>query len=281
MDFFLNRTALLATQHQKEKVIAPILESALGITVLVPKEINTDQFGTFTREKKRHGTAQEVVKKKALHALDTFGGDLSIASEGSFGNHPSIPFIISNQEIVTLIDKKHQLTISGVITTAKTNLWSQYISNTTELKTLIKKHDFPNHGLLLRYHPHLNFGIHKDIKTSPEILHKASKMLSKPFIKKIYVETDMRAHRNPTRMKAIQLATESLLKNIKSLCPSCNLPGYIVKKTKGQKNCKECKTPTKIPLYNISICQHCNHKENTHIGIETEVKAMYCNYCNP
>lgn len=62
---FINRTAILATMHQKERVMAPILERELGVKILVPADLDTDYFGTFTREVKRLGTQIEAARQKA------------------------------------------------------------------------------------------------------------------------------------------------------------------------------------------------------------------------
>jgi hypothetical protein len=41
----------------------------------------------------------------------------------------------------------------------------------------------------------------------------------------LYVETDMRAMYNPSRMTVIQNATKKLVEKINSCCPQCNIPG--------------------------------------------------------
>jgi hypothetical protein len=41
-----------------------------------------------------------------------------------------------------------------------------------------------------------------------------------------YVETDMRAMYNPSRMTVIQNATKKLVEKINSCCPNCNIPGF-------------------------------------------------------
>ena len=55
-----DRTAVLATMHQKERVMAPVLERELGVNILVPAELDTDTFGTFTREVKRLGNSNFI-----------------------------------------------------------------------------------------------------------------------------------------------------------------------------------------------------------------------------
>ena len=63
---FENRRVLLATMHKKETAIAPILEPGLGVKVVVPKDFDTDQFGTFTRNIKRLGNQIETARAKTV-----------------------------------------------------------------------------------------------------------------------------------------------------------------------------------------------------------------------
>jgi hypothetical protein len=102
---FNDRLAVLATMHQKEKVIAPLLEQELGIKIIVPQDFNTDIFGTFTREVERPGTQITAAKLKAEKALELTQENLAIASEGSFTPHPLVPYIYCNREIVVFLDK--------------------------------------------------------------------------------------------------------------------------------------------------------------------------------
>jgi hypothetical protein len=80
---FANRVGVLATMHQKERVMAPLLEKELGIKVIVPPNFNTDSFGTFTREIKRPGDQLETARLKAEKALLLTGETLAFASEGA------------------------------------------------------------------------------------------------------------------------------------------------------------------------------------------------------
>ena len=88
---FKDRIAVLGTMHQKERVIAPLLENQLGIKVTVPKNFNTDKFGSFTREIERPGNQIEAARLKAQQALLLTGDSLGIASEGSIAAHHYLP----------------------------------------------------------------------------------------------------------------------------------------------------------------------------------------------
>ena len=111
--FFANRVGVLATMHRKEKVIAPILEQELGIKLQIPENFNTDRFGTFTRDRDRPGNQRSTARLKAESALELTGESLAIASEGSFGPHPSFPMVACNCELVVLVDRAHNLEIFG------------------------------------------------------------------------------------------------------------------------------------------------------------------------
>lgn len=92
MNHWAGRQAVIGTMHGKEAVIGPRL-SALGLTSLVPENFDTDRFGTFTGEVKRVGTQLEAARQKARAAMAATGAPIGVASEGSFGPHPAIPFL--------------------------------------------------------------------------------------------------------------------------------------------------------------------------------------------
>ncbi|GBL35844.1 hypothetical protein EMGBS15_14390 [Filimonas sp.] len=47
INLFEGRRLLVATKHGKEQVIAPILESALGVICVLPSNLDTDVLGTL------------------------------------------------------------------------------------------------------------------------------------------------------------------------------------------------------------------------------------------
>ena len=58
------RIALLA-QHGKERVIAPVLERALGCRVEVARGFDTDRLDTFTRDVPRAGASLANVRRES------------------------------------------------------------------------------------------------------------------------------------------------------------------------------------------------------------------------
>ena len=103
---FQNRTIGIVTKHEKELLISDLLEKELNCKVELIDGIDTDQLGTFSGEIERKELPFETIQKKCILGHKK-GYDLVLASEGSFGSHPSIPFMIANEELILLSDKKN------------------------------------------------------------------------------------------------------------------------------------------------------------------------------
>ncbi|MCV3212893.1 hypothetical protein OGM63_05010 [Plectonema radiosum NIES-515] len=278
---FSNRVAILATMHQKEIVIAPLLEQ-LGIKVIVPPDLNTDIFGTFTREIKRVGTQIEAARLKAEKALALTGETLAIASEGTFCPYPSLPYISSNREIVILLDKENELEIIGEEFSLETNHNFQLIQNIEEAYKFATKVGFPEHGLIVISDSPKDSGeIFKGIITDKQLEEAVYFALKNSPNKKVHIETDMRGMYNPTRMKNIEKATRNLLKKINSFCPSCGIPGFeITQRIKGLP-CASCYTPTLLTRAVKYQCQKCGFSQEESFPDGKYADPRECMYCNP
>jgi len=279
---FKGRRLVIATMHEKERVIAPLLEKHLSVEVVIPKQFDSDRFGTFTREIKRAGNQLDAARAKVRDAMTLAGTELGVSSEGSFDAHPSVAFIQSNLELLLFVDKKNGYEIRGHHRTQETNIDGQYVSSAEEALDFARKVGFPKHGVIVRKSENERFGIHKNIQTEKQLIETASKMLIGSFTKRIFVETDMRAHRNPTRMKAIEKATEDLIKNIASACPKCQAPGFVVVDFEKGLKCSLCNIPTDLPLNDIYRCDLCGCEEKRPVTKYGKVAdPQYCGYCNP
>ena len=259
-----------------------MLEKELGVEIIVPKNFNSDKFGTFTRDIKRAGNQLEAARAKVYDAMKISGVDLGISSEGSFGAHPSIAFIQSNLELLLFVDIKNGYEILGHHRTSEINMDGEYVSSVEEAMDFAKKVGFPETGIIVRKSENGRIGIYKDITTKKDLLEKVTKILSWPFTKKVFLETDMRAHQNPTRMKAIENATLDLLKNIASICPKCKAPGFVIVDFEKGLKCSLCGMPTELPTEDIYQCSKCKYEERklvTKYGKNADPK--HCGYCNP
>ena len=82
---FRGRKLVIATMHGKEQVIAPVLQEALGVEMILTGSLNTDTFGTFSGEIPRELSPEAAALAKCNLAMQLTGCDLAVASEGSFG----------------------------------------------------------------------------------------------------------------------------------------------------------------------------------------------------
>jgi len=277
---FNNRIAALGTMHQKQKVIAPLFKKQLGITVKVPDNLDTDRFGTFTLDKKRSGNQKETAIIKAKAAMELLGLDIGIASEGSFGPHPAIPFANVNIEVVVYIDTKLSLQVFGGSIEV-----TNYAHNTTatsleEVLDFAERIDFPKHGIVMRKAEKNYSKMIKGITSMKELTESAQQLLGKH--KSIWLETDFRAHVNQTRMKNIKKATEDLIANLNRQCPECSMPGFHRIAPKPGLPCETCGLPTDTPLYDVYACDICKYTQDIiYPSGKKTAYAGYCDYCNP
>lgn len=280
MDYFKNRTVVIASIHQKETVIAPILEKELGVHCITATHINTDNFGTFSGEVERQQSPLSTAKLKCLAALANTNYDIAIASEGSFGAHPSLYFVPADEEIIFLLDTKNEVEIVASVISTNTNFNGCVIHNFNELKDFAIKAKFPSHGLILKDAEKKFTHVIKGI-TNWSHLEQAYQQLSSNG-NTVFAETDMRAMYNPSRMLVIKEATEKLISIAKSTCPNCNTPGFAVTNVIRGLPCFLCNNPTNTVKQLIYTCNKCNYSITKPANQDKNFEdPMYCNYCNP
>jgi hypothetical protein len=277
---FEGRTLVIATKHKKETVIAPILEKHLGVKCFVPDDFDTDALGTFSGELERKEDALSTARTKCLLAMEKTQCDLGIASEGSFGPHPTIFMAHADEEFLIFIDKKNNLGIIVRELSLDTNFNATTIQCFQNLVDLVQKVGFPEHAVLLKI---AEKGVTTAVKgiQSWELLEESYHLLSTSN-SHVVAETDMRAMFNPTRMKVIEKTTQKLIEKIKSFCPICNTPGLGVVDIKSGLPCKWCNSPTNSTLSFIYACKKCDYKNEVLFPHQkTKEDPAYCNYCNP
>ncbi len=281
---FNNRVAVLATMHRKEQVIAPLFLEQLGIKIKVPEQLNTDVFGTFTREIQRSGTQGEAARLKAQTALQITGETIAIASEGSFNLHPLIPYAYSNLEIVLFWDQENSLEIIGQELSLETNYNQKWVSSQEEALIFAQKIGFPEHGLIVRLNETASAEgeIFKGITDYNDLTEALSTIFKQSPNRKAFLETDMRAMYNPTRLNVIEKATFNLIQKIQSLCPECSWPGFEVVQRLPGLPCGLCGFPTGLIQSEIYTCKKCGFSQEQFFpkNIKTADPAQ-CEYCNP
>ncbi|HCW08504.1 MAG TPA: hypothetical protein DGG95_14190 [Cytophagales bacterium] len=278
-NFFKNRIMMVCTMHGKERVMQPLIEKHLHLPSELVANFNTDAFGTFTGEIERAHDPVTTLRMKIKKALEHAGATLGIGNEGSFGPHPQIPFVPADQEIAMMIDLINNLEIVATVTSTNTNFAHAEITSEEELDSFARQVHFPTHGLILKQTNEGKVSYLEKGIANWDRLHEVYNQF-KRMEGTVAAETDMRAHMNPTRMQVISEATEQLIKNILSVCPSCHWPGFGPSEVTRGLPCGWCGAPTQRIRAVTSRCKHCDHEEEKAMN-ETKADPQYCDQCNP
>jgi hypothetical protein len=280
---FGGRTVGVATLHGKEHVIGPALMRALPFASIKPiVGVDTDRFGAFSGEVQRIHDPLTTAKQKAVHGAEVSGMDMVIASEGSFGPYPLAPFISCNEEFLVLYDARDDTFFHHRHLSLKTVFGAERCTSRSEVMAFAGRMKFPEHHLVLRVKEKWSHGdaLHKGV-ADPDRLQ----VLSEALIKKhgaCWVETDMRAMANPTRMLVIAEAAKRFAEEIAMSCPGCGELWFRITEAVSGLPCDLCNWPTKSVRFYRRTCRACGAQadEARPDGKVTE-EATYCDNCNP
>ncbi|PSL03785.1 DUF6671 family protein [Cecembia rubra] len=279
-NYFHGRHLIITSKHEKQRVIAPVLERLLGVKCVLNLDFDTDSLGTFSGEIERKDDALTTLRKKCEEGFKDNNYDLALATEGSFGPHPYFPFIAGHEEIILLIDRSQGLEILARDLTTDTNFDSISLTSEEELLSFAEKSGFPDHALILRPNKNSIKPIYKGINSLNLLITKYREL--RETYGEVYVETDMRAMHNPMRLAFIEKLSEKLALKALSTCPKCQTPGFSVTESIQGLPCEYCGQPTRSVLSHLMNCTHCGFQKEIPFpnGKQTE-DPMYCDFCNP
>jgi hypothetical protein len=263
--------------HGKAAVIEPALAKQ-GLRFVAPPPIDTDRFGTFTRDVARAGSQREALLAKAQAGLDHVPeADFAAASEGAFGPHPQMPFLPAGHEMVALLERSSGQAVIGRHLTSSTNFLQAQAASQAEVHAFADRVGFPEHALIVmadRAGPILAKGV-----TDAHLLATtcaAQCASGRP----VWLEADMRAHFNPTRMAAIAAATDDLIRRLTARCPICAHPDWVPQTT-GGRPCKWCGGATIEPWIEAYSCDACGHSAERIVDPDRAGSPAHCGDCNP
>jgi hypothetical protein len=281
---YAGATVIMPTKHAKSLATGPAFAEHLGASVL-EFVIDTDTFGTFTRERPRTGSALEAARLKCELGLQLAGSHAvyGLASEGSFGPHPALPFLAADCEILYFIDRQRGFHLHMSELSEATNYLQRAITSLDELAEFARTAQFPSHALILRPEGSLEPDLLFKGLSDPAALRQAFETCRKARPgSRIWVETDMRASFNPSRMAVIATLARKLARRLATECPSCKSPGWGIVKSEPGLPCAYCSEPTAMTAREISGCVLCNHQEQSprSDGL-THAPQGQCQNCNP
>ncbi|MFM7394770.1 MAG: DUF6671 family protein [Cyanobium sp.] len=286
----------MATRHGKERVVGRAIHHGLGASLLHLPEIDTDALGSFCGTVPRPGTARQACLAKAELALLHGGTGLAIASEGSFGPHPLVPMLPVGIETMVFLDRERGLTIEEVLQACRTNFAHRRVAAADlagksgcavpgpDLARWLQAVGFPGHALLVRPHAAgpCDALPRKGLHTPPDLLDAVVAAMERSSDGCALLETDMRAHCNPTRMACIRRLAFRLVRRVATPCPACRSPGFGVLEVLPGLPCAWCGTPTNLLLWEVLGCVACNHRERRRRrdGLK-QADPGHCPLCNP
>ena len=270
--------AVLATQHEKGQVIAPEFKSLLGMEI-AEFQVDTDSLGTFTGEIERIGTAKDAVLTKARLGITESGCPRSLASEGSIGADPIIPFINSDIELIAFIDDELNFQLVESVRSTEIIAATIKAQPSSDLSDFIRRADFPNHKLIVRSDDKpVSFSV-KGVD-SKQMLEESLQRAFRDF-PEVIIESDLRAHCSPSRMQNIGLAAKKLALRLQRLCPECDAPGWGVVRVIRGLPCSQCGEISEEKVRaEVFGCVKCIFIEEGR-PLADSIDPGTCNLCNP
>jgi hypothetical protein len=270
--------------HGKDAVIAAPLNRCVGIQLVHAKGVDTDALGTFTGDIPRAGSMVAAARAKAELALAATGLTVAVSSEGSFGPHPALPFVAAGHELLLWLDTARDIEIV-VNRLTKTNYWTgQFSAGHLPDDAQLRAVGFPTHALIVRPNVDspISSTIRKGIRERAMLEAAVAEAASASPDGSVIVQTDMRAHMNPTRLASIGKLARRLAVRLARLCPSCGAPGFGAVEVIPGLPCAECSAPTRLARAERFACSACRFSEVRRERSPTQrADAMWCDLCNP
>ena len=269
--------AAIATKHRKQRQFGPPLARLAGLDVVVA-EVDTDLLGTFSGEVPRPGSPLETVRRKAQWAIDHCGARFGLASEGSFGPHPDVPYVAVGVELAICLHGQQDLEIVERVMSIDTNFQHLEVGHLPLPPTFLESSGFPAHALVVSP-PGEASPMFKGLVDRDEVDYAIACCLDRTG--RALVQTDMRAHLNPTRRRALAELAERLARRIATLCPACAAPGWGLVAVETGLPCEWCAQPTPLVAYDVFGCARTGCDERTREPRVELAPAGQCPACNP
>ena len=272
------RFALL-TKHGKADAIAPVLRREFAASLEVVTSFDTDALGTFTREVPRLGTQVQTARRKAEIAVEISGLPLGLGSEGSFAPGP---FGLGswNTELVVLVDTVRQIDVVGRARAGGHHRFAK-LGSLDELSEFADRAMFPGHALVVRPDGADDPRCVKGVREWGQLTTAFTSSLEMSETGVVWVESDLRAHMNPTRMQTIAAAAEDLVTRLRQRCPACESPGFGIAGMIAGLPCALCGTPTHQPVAQRYECVACPHQYEQALPVNAPADPQWCDVCNP
>lgn len=269
--------------HAKELAAAPAFRRVLNAEVVVAPQLDTDELGTFSGEVPRPDALVETCAIKAELAFRSLDVDCAIANEGSYGPINTVPLVPSGVEIMAFVDRKRGIKLIETLPTHRTN-WRllRFKAGDPNIPDAVKAIGFPRFGVFVLCSSDMDHPIKTGLDTLDDVVSAMNQEAKRSEDGMAVLIADMRAHRNPLRMRVLRALSWKLAKRLERLCPMCDTPGFGSIGSRRGLPCEDCGTPTHWVHFEIDGCSICGHAETRprKDGRKT-AKKLSCSGCNP
>ena len=268
--------------HGKDRAIAPHFCRWFGMTVTTALGFDTDALGTFSGEIERTGTMVDAARAKALLAIERTGAHIGIGSQGAFGPHPYVPFLASGQEVLLLREANsgHEIIVHR---RSQTNFAHVILSSFDDPLSFLRDVGFPEHAVIVRPgDPTDRSVLAKGLRDLEAVQTAIQEVAQRSSAGKVMLQTDMRAHLNPTLMDSIGRTAKLLAVRTARCCPACGATGFGITDVARGLPCGDCGLPTELIRAEIHGCKPCGHTTRRfERSGRMRAEAQWCQYCNP
>lgn len=249
----------LATIHAKERALAPPFRRLLAAEIVVAPGVDTDSLGTFSGEIPRKDGLVETALMKAELAFDSLDVECAVASEGSYGPIDRVPLTPCGIEIMAFIDRRRGLRLVETMPTHRTNwrMW-RFRPRDPLLPMAAKAMGFPEYGVFVMRNSDYGEPV-KGLATLEQVAAAVDREARRSDDGLALMIADMRAHRNPTRMKVLRALGGKLARRLCRLCPGCHAPGFGHIDSRRGLPCEACGSATHYIDVEIDACSACGH----------------------
>jgi hypothetical protein len=273
---------IFATNHGKAVAALEPFSRILSAHV-EPLTIDSDSLGTFTGEVERAGSMLDALRGKVQLARALTDSRFVLVSEGSFSSADGFGVVVQNLEMLLLHDSVTGVGIIEQYVSLETNYSTATLREEADLDPFLKRISFGSHALVLS--PSglpLAGNVCKGITERSHAQQIFAHHLALSPTRSVSASSDMRAHLNPTRMKAIAACCELLAKRLATPCPRCSCGGFGIVGTTPGLPCSECGLATQRAKAEKHSCPFCAHTvELPRSDGKSSASAAECEWCNP
>ena len=273
---YAGRVVTFATMHGKERLAREAFRDAVGATVVAPRGMDTDQFGTFAGDIPRTLGPRAAARAKARLGMQIGGTTLGLASEGSFSS--GFAASVESREILLFIDDDRAMElVEGAITNSPLP-GGRRIRSTDDALTFASAVGFPDQGVIVTGTVDNQTTAYKTLSQFAELERTVEALLRDES--SVMILPDYRAHKAPSRAEVIRTLCQRMARRLSTSCPECEAPGFGQVDIERGLPCSHCASATQVIAADIQGCGVCVHRSRL-ARAQTRADPRWCDYCNP